>query len=168
MGTAKTYDNFPAWVVASSNLLSLVIYVSGLIIILRTGWIPALLFLAFIMALEYRIISRHCVNCYYWGKVCGFGKGKLSSLFFSKGNPSKFCAKEMSWKEMIPDLLVSLVPLICGIVLMIIKFDFILLMAVLSVLILTTIGNNFIRGSLTCKYCRQRELGCPAEKLFSK
>jgi len=24
------------------------------------------------------------------------------------------------------------------------------------------------RGSLTCKYCQQRELGCPADLLFTK
>jgi hypothetical protein len=74
----------------------------------------------------------------------------------------------MSWKDMIPDLLVSLVPLIIGIVLMIIKFDFILLFASVILIVLTTSGNGFIRGNLTCKYCKQRELGCPAEKLFSK
>jgi hypothetical protein len=168
MKITKTYDNFPAWIVALSNLAAVAIYVSGLIIIQRTGWIPAFLFLAFILALEYRLLSTHCVNCFYWGKVCGFGKGKLSSKLFSRGDTSKFCAKEMSWKELIPDLLISLVPLTVGIVLMIIKFDIIIFIAVLLLLALTTLGNNFIRGDLTCKYCRQRELGCPAERMFSK
>jgi hypothetical protein len=69
---------------------------------------------------------------------------------------------------MIPDLLVTLVPLIIGIILLIIKFDFILLFAAILLVVLTTSGNGFIRGSLTCKYCKQREIGCPAEKLFSK
>jgi hypothetical protein len=100
--------------------------------------------------------------------TCGFGKGRLSALFFKRGDPIKFCNNEMSWKDMIPDLLVSLVPSIIGIVLMIIKFDFTLLFAVIILIVLTTIGNGFIRGNLTCRFCKQRELGCPAEKLFSK
>jgi hypothetical protein len=25
-----------------------------------------------------------------------------------------------------------------------------------------------IRGSIACKYCKQRELGCPAEQMFAK
>jgi hypothetical protein len=137
-------------------------------ITLRLGWIAAVLYLVFILAFEYRLISKHCVNCYYWGKTCGFGKGRLSSLFFKRGDPSKFCDKEMSWKDLIPDLLISLVPLIIGIVLMIIKFDFILLFAVIILIVLTTFGNGFIRGTLTCKYCKQRELGCSADKLFNK
>ncbi|HEY5125189.1 MAG TPA: hypothetical protein VIK14_15780 [Ignavibacteria bacterium] len=137
-------------------------------ITLRLRWIAAVLYLVFILALEYRLISKHCVNCYYWGKTCGFGKGRLSSLFFKRNDPSKFYENKMSWKDMIPDLLVSLVPLIIGIVLMIIKFDFILLFAAIILIVLTTSGNGFIRGNLTCSYCKQRELGCPAEKLFNK
>jgi len=168
MEITKTHDNFPVWLVILSNLVSILIYSSGFIITFRLGWIAAVLYLVFILAIEYRLISNHCVNCYYWGKTCGFGKGRLSSLFFKKGDPAKFCMNEMSWKDMIPDLLVSLVPFIIGIVLMIIKFDFTLLIATIVLIALTTIGNGFIRGNLTCRYCKQRESGCPAEKLFSK
>jgi hypothetical protein len=168
MEITKTHDNYPIWIVILSNLVSILIYISGFMITLRLGWIAAVLYLVFILALEYRLISKHCVNCYYWGKTCGFGKGRLSSLFFKRNDPSKFCENKMSWKDMIPDLLVSLVPLIIGIVLMIIKFDFILLFAAIILIVLTTSGNGFIRGNLTCSYCKQRELGCPAEKLFNK
>ncbi len=168
MEITKTHDNFPAWIILLSNIVSILIYVSGFIILQRLGWIAAGFYLIFILALEYRLISKHCVNCYYWGKFCGFGKGKLSSLFFKKGDPAKFCEKEMSWKDMIPDLLISLVPLLCGIVLMIIKFDLIVLISLIVLLALTTLGNSSIRGHLTCKFCKQRESGCPAERLFSK
>jgi hypothetical protein len=34
--------------------------------------------------------------------------------------------------------------------------------------LLTFIGNGLVRGSLACKYCKQREIGCPAEQLFNK
>lgn len=168
MEITKTHDNFPIWIVILSNLVSILIYSSGFIITLRLGWIAAVLYLVFIFSLEYRLISKHCVNCYYWGMTCGFGKGRLSALFFKRGDPVKFCNNEMSWKDMIPDLLVSLVPFIIGIVLMIIKFDFTLLFTEIILIVLTTIGNGFIRGNLTCRYCKQRELGCPAEKLFNK
>jgi hypothetical protein len=42
-------------------------------------------------------------------------------------------------------------------------------LAVLLVVLvfLSLAGNAIIRGSFACKYCRQREIGCPAEKLFS-
>jgi hypothetical protein len=135
---------------------------------LRPGWIISVLYLAYIVFLEHRLIRKHCTDCYYHGKTCGFGKGRLSSLLFEQGEGSKFCSGEMTWKDMIPDLLVSAVPCITGIVLLIINFELPLLMAILLLVFLTTVGNGFIRGSLTCKYCKQKELGCPADRLFNK
>jgi hypothetical protein len=42
-----------------------------------------------------------------------------------------------------------------------------LLVTALAVLIaLSFVGNAVLRGSFACKYCKQREIGCPAEKLF--
>ena len=168
MEITKTYDNFPLRIVILSNSVSILIYLSGFMITLSLSWIAAILYLVFIMALEFRLLSKHCVNCYYWGKTCGFGKGRLSSLFFKRGDPSKFCEKSFNWKDMIPDLLVSLIPLLIAIVIMIFKFNLVLLLAAIILITLTTIGNGFIRGNLTCKYCKQREIGCPAEQLFSK
>jgi len=168
MKTTKTYENFPVWIVLSSNLLSLGIYALGFYILSGIGLLASFLFLIYVLALEIRIISKHCVSCYYWGKTCGFGKGRLSALFFKKGDISRFCAKEMTWKDMIPDILVSLVPFVAGIVLLIIRFNFLLLIALVLLFALTSAGNGFVRGSLTCKFCKQRNLGCPADKLFNK
>ncbi len=69
---------------------------------------------------------------------------------------------------MIPDLLISLIPFIIGIILMVIKFDYIVFTALVLLVLLTTSGNGFIRGRLTCRHCKQKELGCPADKLFNK
>ena len=168
MEIRKTYENYPVRIILLSNIVTLSIYISGFLILHRIALLAALLYLALILASEYRLIKNHCTNCIYWNRLCGFGKGKLSGLVFKKGEPSRFCNKEVTWKDMIPDLLISLIPLICGIVLMIINFDIIILVAVLLIVVLTTAGNSFIRGHLTCRYCMQRELGCPAEKLFSK
>lgn len=168
MAKLLAYEKFPAWIVTISSLSSVLIYISGAYLMLQLGWIAVVGYLVFILILEYRLLSKHCVNCYYWGKICGFGKGKISSRFFKKGDVSKFCAKEFTWKDMIPDLMISLVPVVVGIVFLIISFNIILLVAVLLLVALSTAGNGFIRGSLTCKYCKQREFGCPAEELFSK
>jgi hypothetical protein len=168
METIKRYENYPIWIVILSNLVLLAIYGLGFLIIFRLGLVFSFLYLLYVLLLEYMVIKNHCTNCFYWGKTCGFGKGKLSSLFFKKGDNSKFCIKDMTWKDMIPDILVSLIPLIIGIILLIIKFDIILLAELLFLILLTTTGNGFIRGRLTCKYCKQKELACPADLLFNK
>jgi len=74
----------------------------------------------------------------------------------------------MTWKDMIPELLIALIPLVMGIVMLIVNFKIIILAAVILLILLTTAGRGYIRGSLTCRFCKQRELGCPADKLFSK
>ncbi|MCD4817605.1 MAG: hypothetical protein K8S23_02810 [Candidatus Cloacimonetes bacterium] len=71
-------------------------------------------------------------------------------------------------KDMIPDILISLIPVVIGIILLIVNFSLILLFILVLLILLTTIGNGFIRGTLVCKYCKQKELGCPADKIFNK
>jgi hypothetical protein len=168
METIKRYENYPIGIVIISNFVSLSIYGLGFLIIFRLGLAFSFLFLLYIFIFEYRLIRKHCTNCFYWGKTCGFGKGRISSWVFKKGDISKFCIKDMTWKDMIPDILLSLIPLVIGIILLILKFDFILLSAMLLLVIFTTMGNGYIRGTLTCKYCKQKELGCPADMLFNK
>ena len=166
MASIRAYENYPVRTMILSNLVSLTVYLLGFLIILRLGLVFSLLFLGYVLALEYRLLRYHCPNCYYWGKNCAFGKGKLSSLFFKKGDPAKFCVREMTWKDMIPDMLLTLIPLIIGIVLLILHFDLIMLAAVLFLVLLTTSGNGYIRGTLACRYCKQRASGCPAAELF--
>jgi len=68
----------------------------------------------------------------------------------------------------LPDLLVFLIPLIIGIALLIMSFDWLILVLVVALAVLSSLGNGYIRGSFACKYCRQREIGCPVEQLFNK
>jgi hypothetical protein len=168
METIKRYDNYPFGIVILSNVVSLGIYVLGFLIIFRVGLVLSILYVLFILSLEYRLLRYHCTNCFYWGRICGFGKGRLSSWFFKIGDSSQFCMKDFTWKDMIPDLLVSLIPFVIGISILIVKFDIMLLSALLMLVVLTTTGNGFIRGTLTCRYCKQGELGCPADLLFNK
>lgn len=164
----NTYENFPFKTVIISNALSLGIYASGVLVMAYVSWIFASLFFVYIVGIEFRIIRFHCIHCYYWGKTCGFGKGLVSAWFFKKGDPAKFCAKKMTWKDMLPDMLISLIPLVTGVVLLIVDFKVIILLALAVLVFLTTMGNGYVRGSLTCTYCKQRELGCPANDLFNK
>ena len=168
MDTTQRYENFPGWIVVLSNLNQILIYGLGFLVMYKIGLVFSLFYLVFILVLDLRLLKTHCIDCFYWGRNCGFGKGKISALFFKKGDVANFCSKGITFKDMIPDLLISLIPLLTGIVLLVIKFEFMALITILLLIILTTIGNGFIRGLLTCKYCKQRDMGCPAERMFNK
>ena len=125
-------------------------------------------FVAYILFIEIRLLAKSCKHCYYYGKFCAFGKGKCCALFFKKGNPEKFLKTEITMKEIIPDFLTFIFPLIAGIVLLISSFSWLIVVLLAILVILGFGGNAVVRGSFACKYCKQREIGCPAERLFSK
>jgi hypothetical protein len=165
---SSCYEEYPFWVVLPSNLVSLAIYAIGAFIIYKIHWVWLILYILFILWLEIQLLRKSCVNCYYYGKTCAFGRGKLACLFFKKGDSLKFSQRQATWKDILPDILVSVIPIIAGVVLLIIDFSWVLLVMVLLLLLLTSIGNGIVRGSLACKYCKQREIGCPAEQLFKR
>jgi hypothetical protein len=167
----KCFENYPCWIVVISNLISVLIYALGAYIIYQLGLFYLIIYLVYIILLELRVMANSCVNCYYYGKCCAFGKGRLSAVLFKKGkknNTKEFARMKISWKDIFPDFLVSFLPIITGIVLVIVDFSWLLLCLVVVLVILSSFGNGFIRGSLACRFCKQREIGCPAEKLFNK
>jgi hypothetical protein len=161
-------EKYPLAIVFLSNLLLFLIYGIGAFILFRFGIIWVIGYVFFILFLEFRLLSGHCVDCYYYGKTCAFGKGYLSSLFFQKGNPEKFSRMTITWKDIVPDFLVFIIPVLAGILLLIQEFTWTVLILIIALFFLGFLGNALVRGQLACRYCKQRETGCPAAQLFDK
>ncbi len=142
------------------------IYSLGVLIILHANLLLAGLYIIYIIIIEIRLLKFHCPNCYYYGKICAFGKGKISSLIFKKGNPDKFICRSFTVKDLIPDMLVFAFPAITGIILLIIDFQWNILISITGLIILNFSGNAYVRGQIACKHCRQKDLGCPALDFF--
>jgi hypothetical protein len=151
-------ENYPISIVIGSNLLSFLIYGIGAYILFKFSILLVICYVIFIVTLEFRLLSGHCVDCYYYGKTCAFGKGRLSSIFFQKGNPETFKQMTITWKDIIPDFLAFMIPVLAGILLLIQEFSWSVLILILALL----------RGHLACRYCKQGEVGCPAAQLFDK
>ena len=140
----------------------------GIYIISRVGILWTVPYVFYCLWIEFRVLKYSCKDCYYYSKLCCLGRSKLAPLFFKKGDPQKFwLKKEMSRLSMLPDFLVSIIPLVVGIVLLIIDFTVLQLLVLILLIILYMAGNAFVRGSLACKFCKQREIRCPAEEMFS-
>lgn len=161
-------ENYPLTVVFLSNFLSVLIYGIGAFIVLQFGIIWVIAYVIFILILETRLISRHCVDCYYYGRTCAFGKGRLSALFFKKGSPEKFLGMTITWKDMVPDFLAFIIPVLAGILLLVREFSWTVLILIIALFLLGFMGNAFVRGQLACRYCKQKEIGCPAAELFNQ
>ena len=154
--------------VLGSNLLSISMYLIGAAILYQIGLIWLVLYVLFILLLELRLVKGHCVDCWYYGRTCAFGKGRMSCMFFPKGTPEQFKKQTITWKNIVPDFLVFIIPLLVGIALLIHDFSWILLVLIIILFFLGFMGNAVVRSQLACRYCRQREIGCPAQRLFER
>jgi len=168
MQEPEGYEQYPARIVIASNLLSVFMYLIGAFLVYQFGLIWVILYLIFVILLEFRLLGSHCVDCYYYKKTCAFGKGRLSGMFFPKGIPERFSQKTITWKDIIPDFLVFIIPVLAGIILLLIEFRWTILLLIIILFILGFAGNACVRGQLACKYCKQKEIGCPAVQLFDK
>jgi hypothetical protein len=162
------HENYPLATVIVSNLVSILIYVIGAYILSRLSIFLAIAYVFFILIMEFRLLSGHCVDCFYYGKTCAFGKGRISSRLFPGGDSEKFTRMQITWKDIVPDFLVFIVPVIAGVLLLVQEFSPTILLLVTTLLLLGFPGNALVRGKLACRFCRQREIGCPAERLFGK
>jgi len=162
MQASQRYSSYPLWIVLVSTVHAAAIYALGAIILSSlTVWL-VVPYLLLCLWLEVQVLRKSCRNCHYYGKTCGLGKGRLCALLFAPGDPQQFVDRVITWADMLPDLLVVLLPLAAGIVSLILRFSWLHLILLAALLGLSFAGNALIRGSLVCKHCVQAELGCPA------
>lgn len=166
MSDSERYESYPIRIAVLSNLFSLSIYAIGAYVLWMIARLASALYLVYCSVLEIRVLRRSCPNCYYYGKVCCFGRGLLCSLLFKRGEPRKFIERNVSWLDILPDFMVTIIPVLGGIVLLVDEFSWIIVALILILLALGFAGSAFIRGSYACRYCKQRDLGCPALNLF--
>ena len=122
-----TYEDYPAWMVAVSSAVALAIYVAGAAILRGFGLWVAALYVLYGVWVELKVLRGSCVHCAYYGRVCGMGRGKLCALFFPRGDPDQFSRRSVAWKDLLPDLMVSVLPLVGGVILLILDFSWVTL-----------------------------------------
>ena len=119
-----------------------------------------------VLHFSYGLPMRRAAGGFGFTGIMGFSG--LAPLLFKKGDPQMFVEKQVNFKDMLPDFLVTIIPTIGGIILLFLDFKFLTLILVIILIPLSLGGNAFIRGSFACKYCKHKEIGCPAEQLFNK
>lgn len=168
MDSIKPYENFSPSLVLFSVLVTVATYALGVSILSCFGIVPAALYLIYCLGVEIHVMKMSCVDCYYYGKWCAFGRGKVAPFLFRQGDPKRFASKCISWKELLPDMLVVLVPLVGGIALLVMRLSWSVTLMLAALLMLAFGGNYIVRSRIACRYCKQREIGCPAERFFGK
>lgn len=163
----RTYDEFPVSLVLLCVSVNILIYIIGAFIVASLNVYALSLYILYCLWMEARLLSNSCRYCDYYGKLCAFGKGKICSWFFKKRSEDRLKEK-ISFYDLIPDFLVSLIPLVAGVYIIVRSFSWFILGLIIALLILAFPFTGYVRGSIACKFCRQKENGCGAIQLFEK
>ena len=169
MKNPKIFENYPLWIVIPANILMLAVYVAGAYIMFRLSLITGILYVVYLVLLERHFFKEGCTCCFYYGKLCAFGKGIIAAIFFKRGDPEKFCERKLGFKDFIPQILVVLIPLIVGIALLFSRgFNLLILIAIIYPVLSWFAINPILYGKLACIHCKQGSICCPALKFFTK
>ncbi len=64
--------------------LGIAVYAIGLYLMVCLGFMWGLLYAGYCLWVEWHVLRGSCRHCYYFGKRCAFGKGRLCAWFFAE------------------------------------------------------------------------------------
>lgn len=153
-------EKFPKANIILGNSLILIWIGLGTIACWFFSPIAGYLYIAFAITMVYIILRKLvCTNCYYYSKWCSLGWGKLSALFFKKGDIQKFSSCP-GIKMAGPTYgLLCFIPLALIIISLFQNFT-ITKIIVLVLLFIVCLFSAVINRRKTCSKCKMR-LVCP-------
>lgn len=153
-------DRYPISTVIFENILIVTWFVTGHLLLKPFSEQGSWLYLGFGFIMAYivmRIII--CKHCYYYGKRCHTGWGKISALLTSKGETKRFGCGAAGKSIPMFYALMTIIPLIFGIIKLVKSFDFSVLI-VFGIFLTSVILSSVPVRKSACKKCKMKEI-CP-------
>ena len=154
-------ESYPLRIVCVSASLTIISYLAGAFVLyffnpIMSGFYLMLAAVTLVISMKLR-----CTHCYYLGKYCNFGLGRLASYFFVKGDPREFRDPKKVGLTATFSFGTMLLPVFIG-VLMLVKDMNLFTLALFFGYILAGIAPNFLVRGNFCDKCMQGQLGCPS------
>ena len=86
----ECYENYPASLVVFNVLFSLLGLSVNLAVLAQLGTWAWVGYLVLYLLATASVLSFACPRCYYYGKACAMGYGKVAALFLQKGAEEEF------------------------------------------------------------------------------
>ena len=154
-------EKYPLGCVIGQNVFFLAYFGIGLIGMLPLqiqGFpIVSILYALFLAVMLFFVLRKHlCTHCYYYGKRCNTGWGKLSALMFKKNSGNYELGVKLAG---ITWILATLIPIIGIIGVLILNYSLSTLILLILFILLTPV--NFVTHKKACEKCKMRFI-CPA------
>ena len=152
-------EKYPIGCVVGQNLFLLAYFGIGFagMLPLQISEFPVIsvLYALFLAVMLLFVLRKHlCTHCYYNGKRCSTGWGKLSALMFSSGNYRLgIKLAGVTW------MLAKVIPVVGIIGALVLSYSFSTLIFLILFILLTPL--NFVSHERACEKCRMRFV-CPA------
>jgi hypothetical protein len=151
-------DPYPKYVIIIRWIILTVAFALGIYILLGIKDVLGVLYVVYsLIALTLILPLSRCASCFYHGKVCNTGWGKVAAYLFPKGDESKFVAH---YSYAIFLHLLWLIPLLASFFQFVRKRDLLALIIFFSYLFILLVERVTLK-KLACTRCHQREF-CPA------
>jgi len=153
-------EEFPRAGILLGNLLIVIWIALGTVACYFFNHIIAWVYLGAALLMVFVVLRRLvCVNCYYYGRWCPTGWGRLSALLFKQGDIEKFGGSPGLKLAPVTYGLLTLVPLVLGTISAVRDFAAIKPVVLAAILVI-----GFYSGSIgrkkACARCRMK-LCCP-------
>ncbi|MCK4545763.1 hypothetical protein KAU43_09515 [candidate division WOR-3 bacterium] len=153
-------EEFSKFIIILGNILMLLWIALGTISCWFLSPLIALLYMLFALIMIFVVLRKMvCVNCYYYGKWCAMGWGKLSAIFFRKGDVGKFSSSIGIKLAPVTYGLLTLIPLILIVISLVRGFS-IFKVVLLILLLFISFYSGSINRKKTCAKCKMRII-CP-------
>ena len=153
-------ESFPLSRIIFANVLILVWIVLGTIACWFVYPVAAWIYLAAALIMIFVVLRKLvCTNCYYYGKRCALGWGKISALFFNPGSIEEFTTCAGIKAAPITYGLLTLIPLVLCIIALV-QAVTVLKVVVLVLLLAVSVYSGAISRKVACTNCKMR-LICP-------
>jgi hypothetical protein len=161
----ECYESFPRTTVIY-NLLTLGgALIMGVVVLAQLGIWVAAGYLVLLALTVYGMLAFVCARCYYYGRRCATGVGKVVALFFKKGREEEFGHTASQKVVMLLLVIALLLPLVGGIASLVVGYSTLRLVLLVAWVALLVAGLA-PHPRLVCSHCKLAEKGCcPIGKL---
>ena len=157
----KEFERYPISYIVGQNLFFLVYFGIGcaemLSLQIHAFPVISILYAFFLVIMLLFVLRKHlCTHCYYYGKRCNTGWGKLSSFMFKKDSGNYQLGIKLAG---ITWMLATLIPIVGSVLTLVLNYSTFTLSLLVLFVLLTPI--NFVIHKKACEKCKMRFI-CPA------
>jgi hypothetical protein len=151
-------ENYPKHIIIVRWIILILAFALGIYVLFQLHQILAIVYIMYsVIALTLILPLSRCVSCFYHGRYCNTGWGKIAAYLFNKGDESKYVEH---YNYAIFLHLLWVIPLLAAL-LQLIRMRDILTLSAAAAYVLILLLEKVILKKLCCTRCHQREF-CPA------